>query len=45
MGSQYNVLMEWENGEVTRQPLDELAKDNPVTCATHAKENNLLDEP
>ena len=32
-GSQYNVLIEWENGEVTNEPLTIIAKDDPVTCA------------
>ena len=43
MGSRYNVHIEWENGEVTEEPLDIIAKDNPVTCSLYAKENELLD--
>jgi hypothetical protein len=41
--SKYNVVIEWENGEVTSEPLHVIAKVNPVTCAIYAKENDLLD--
>ena len=41
-GSKFNVLVEWETGEKTYQPLSVLAADDPVTCATYAKENDLL---
>ncbi len=44
-GSTYNVLIEWENGEQTYEPLRIVAKDDPVTCAIYAKDNNLLDTP
>ena len=44
-GSMYNVMVEWENGEVTTEPLQIIAADDPVTCAIYAKENNLLDLP
>jgi hypothetical protein len=44
-GSTYNVMIEWEGGEVTKEPLSLLAKDDPVSCAIYAKENNLLDKP
>ena len=44
-GSTYNVMVEWENGEVTAEPLHVIAADDPVTCAIYAKENNLLDQP
>ena len=33
---------EWETGEITEGPLSIIAQDNPVTCATYAKEHNLL---
>ena len=42
-GSKYNVKTEWENGEITHEPLDIIAKDDPVTCAIYARENNLLE--
>ena len=44
-GSSYNVKIEWENGEITYEPLDIIAKDDPVTCAIYAKKNGLLEEP
>ena len=43
-GSKYNVMIEWENGETTSEPLSILAVDDPVTCAIYAKEMNLLDK-
>jgi hypothetical protein len=43
-GSKYNVLMEWENGEITEEPLAIIAADNPVACAIYAKEKGLLDK-
>ena len=41
-GSLNNVMVEWETGDVTEEPLSIIAKDDPVTCAAHAKEHNLL---
>ena len=41
-GSKYNVMVEWENGEITSEPLAIIAKDDPVTCALYAKDNDLL---
>ena len=38
----YNVLVDWETGEKTDEPLSVLAADDPVTCAIYAKENDLL---
>jgi len=43
-GSRYNVLVNWETGESTFEPLATIAADDPVTCAIYAKENNLLEE-
>ena len=43
-GSKYNVEIEWENGEITKEPLNVIAADDPVTCAIYAKENNLLEK-
>ena len=42
-GSAYNVIMEWENGEITAEPLSIIAADDPVSCAIYARDNNLLD--
>ena len=44
-GSSYNVRIEWENGEITYEPLDIVGKDDPVTCAIYAREHGLLDKP
>ena len=45
MGSSYNVTIEWENGEITPEPLSVFAVDDPVACAIYARDNNLLDKP
>jgi hypothetical protein len=44
-GSMYNIMVEWETGEITSEPLQVIAADDPVTCAIYAKDNNLLDLP
>ena len=43
-GSRYNVLVNWESGECTYEPLNMIAADDPVTCAAYAKEHGLLNE-
>jgi hypothetical protein len=43
--SQCYVQIEWENGEITNEPLMIIAADDPVSCAIYARENNLLDKP
>ena len=42
-GSKYNVMDEWESGEVTYEPLTLISKDDPITCAVYAKKHDLLD--
>ena len=42
-GSKYNVMVEWESGEVTYEPLTLISKDDPLTCAVYAKKHDLLD--
>jgi len=44
-GSSYNVLVDWEDGETTYEPLDIIAADDPITCALYAKNNELLEQP
>jgi hypothetical protein len=44
-GSNYNVQIAWENGEITYEPLSLIAADDPVTCAVYGKKNNLLHLP
>jgi hypothetical protein len=39
------VKVRWSTGEETWEPLNIMAEDDPVTCAKHAKEHNLLDYP
>jgi hypothetical protein len=42
-GSIYNVPIEWENGEISDEPMTTIATNDPVTCAIYAKDNNLVD--
>jgi hypothetical protein len=44
-GSQCYAQIEWENGEITNEPLKIIAADDPVSCAIYARENDLLDKP
>ena len=41
-GRKYNVMVEWETGEITEEPLSLIAADDPVTCAVYAKKHDLL---
>ena len=41
-GSKYNVMVEWETGEITDEPLSLIAVDDPVTTAEYAKKHDLL---
>lgn len=43
-GSSYNIMVEWENGERTYEPLSFFGKDDPVACAIYGKEHNLLNK-
>jgi hypothetical protein len=44
-GSSYNVLVHWEDGSETFEPPSVMAKEDPITCAKYAKDNDLLDKP
>ena len=44
-GSSYNLLIEWEPGEQTWEPLSNIIASDPYTCAVYAKEYNLLNTP
>ena len=44
-GSTYNVLVKWEDGSVTSEPLAIIAKDSPAVLAKYAEDNGLLDKP
>ena len=41
-GSKYNVMVEWETGEITDEPLSLIAADDSVTCAEYAKKHDIL---
>jgi hypothetical protein len=34
-GSMWNVMVEWENGEISSEPLSVIAADDPVICAIY----------
>ena len=44
-GSFYNIMVEWDTGEITSEPLAIIAADDPVSCALYAKRNGLLSTP
>ena len=44
-GSSYNLLIEWETGEQTWEPLSNIIASDPYTCAVYAKEHILLNTP
>ena len=44
-GSSYNLLIEWETGEQTWEPLSNIIASDPYTSAVYAKEHNLLNTP
>ena len=44
-GSSYNLLIEWETGEHTWEPLSNIIASDPYTCAVYAKEHDLLNTP
>ena len=41
-GSRWNLRINWENGEITWEPLSIIAKSDPITCALYASDNDLL---
>ena len=44
-GSSYNLLIKWEPGEQTWEPLSNIIASDPYTCAVYTKEHNLLNTP
>jgi hypothetical protein len=42
-GAKFNVMVEWESGEITADPLSVVAADDPVSCAIYARDNDLLE--
>jgi hypothetical protein len=45
IGNIWEVLMKWEDNTETWELLSSVKKDDPVTLAKYAKENNLLEVP
>ena len=43
-GSTWNVMVLWEDGSHTFEPLNTIAADDPVTCALYAKQMGLLEK-
>ena len=41
-GSEYNVQVEWDTGEIAEEPLSLIAADDPVTCTVYAQKHDLL---
>ena len=44
-GSLYNVLLLWDDGSESYEPLGMVIKDDPVTLAAYARKHRLLDQP
>ena len=44
-GSSFNVMIGWENRRIHTEPLQVIAKDDPVIYAIYKRENDLLDAP
>ena len=42
-GSSWNVRIKWTDGSLTWEPLNLIAKDDPVSLAAYAKQHNLLE--
>ena len=44
-GSSYNVMIKWDTGETSYEPLSLIIQDEPITCAVYAKKHGLLNTP
>jgi hypothetical protein len=42
-GSMWNLLIDWEDGTSTYEPLSVISKDDPITVAKYAFDNDLLE--
>ena len=40
-----NLRIEWENGEITNEPLNIIAADDPASCAICGRDHGLLELP
>ena len=45
IGSSYNLLIEWETGEMTWEPLSNIIASESYTCAVYAKKHDILNTP
>ena len=45
LGSSYNLLIEWETGEMTWEPLSNIIANDPYINAIYAKKYDLLNTP
>jgi hypothetical protein len=43
LGSKWNVFVLWEDGSETWEPLSQVMKDDPITCAEYSQKHKLLD--
>jgi hypothetical protein len=43
-GSQCYVIIEWDSGEITNEPLTIIVADDHVSCAIYAREHDLLNK-
>ena len=44
-GSSYNVLVDWDDGSQTWEPINIIGKQDPVTVARYAHDKGLLNKP
>jgi hypothetical protein len=44
MGSDYNVLVQWEDGSKMFKPLKIIVQDDPITCAEYAQAHGLMEK-
>jgi hypothetical protein len=44
-GSLYNVLLLWDDGSETYEPLTMVIKDDPITLAAYTRKHSFLNEP
>ena len=42
LGSRYNLLIEWETGEITWEPQSNIIASDPYICAIYVKKHDLL---
>jgi hypothetical protein len=43
--SQCYIILGWDNGDMTNEPLKIIVPDDPVICVVYVHENYLLDKP